>query len=69
VLDARGERPLSGRPRQILRSKEDEVAGSISRLSGLCDAVRTMLRAPFLYLVRVNSLIRPNDTINGMALK
>jgi len=45
------------------------VAGSIGRLSGLCDAVRTMLRALFLYLVRINSLIRPNDTISGMALK
>jgi hypothetical protein len=26
-----------------------------------------MLCAPFLYFLRANSLIRPNDVINGMA--
>jgi len=53
----------------FLWSKRTPFIGSISRLSGWCDGVRTMLRKPFLYFVRVNSLIRPNDAINGMALK
>jgi hypothetical protein len=44
-------------------------SGSISRLSGFGGGWGTMLCTPFLYFVRVDSFIRPNDAINGMASK
>ena len=58
----------AGLPDQVrLAASLDLVVGE-----GRCFAHHSFILCaliPFLYFVRVNSLIRPNDAINGMALK
>src|SRR5262249_5886944 len=61
--------PEGGRSSLTLLSSQLAPVSRVGTLSLGGQMGPGMLRAPVFYLVRANSLIRPNDAINGMALK